>query len=192
MENLDRYLFHWINGGLSHPWLDQFLPAITDLHKEPIVAYAVLPLILLIWVFKKRTQALQTLLGLILVIACTDNINHRILKPLFQRERPPVVEHQIQLRTDRFGGFSFPSNHATNNFAGATFLSLTYPLASPIFFLIAFLVGLSRVYVGVHYPFDILAGGLWGAAFAYLFFKVWHPLMTHVHWPLLFSFWKRK
>lgn len=173
LEKLDHWLFHALNSSIANPFFDQLLPAITDLHKEPFFTYAVLPLLLSLWVFLQRMTALKLLLGLALCIGCVDMITYRVLKPSFQRQRPPAVLENLELRTDRYAGFSFPSNHASNNFAAATFLSLSYPALSPVFFTVAFLIALSRVYVGVHFPFDVLVGALWASLFAFGFFQIW-------------------
>ncbi len=146
-----------------------------------------LPSLLFFWYYKTRKQMLGALLGLILCIALVDNFIYRVLKPQFQRLRPPHVEKVIELRTERYAGYSFPSNHAGNNFAGATFLSSCYPALAPVFFSIAALVSYSRVYVGAHYPFDVLAGGVIGIIFGLFFFKIWKIILIYSHrrWSFL-------
>ena len=62
--------------------------------------------------------------------------------------------------------YSFPSAHAANSFAQATLFSLIYPRLAPVLLSIAFVVSLSRVYVGVHYPLDVLFGALLGTCVA--------------------------
>lgn len=173
MESVDQSLFVFINSTLSHPVLDAVLVPLTDLHKNPYFVWLALPLILGLWFFKQRKKGLQVFLGLVLLIAVVDNFTYRVLKPSFERPRPPAVEKQIQLRTDRYAGYSFPSNHAANNFAAAAFLSSCYPALSVSFYAVASLVALSRVYVGVHYPADVLAGALLGLILGLLFFKIW-------------------
>jgi undecaprenyl-diphosphatase len=67
------------------------------------------------------------------------------------------------------GSYSFPSNHALNNFAAATFYYRLYPNLKWILFTVASLVSISRVYLGLHYPSDILGGALLGIIFGYIF-----------------------
>ena len=67
------------------------------------------------------------------------------------------------------GGYSFPSNHSLNNFAAAFFFYKLYPNLKIPLFIAASLIALSRVYLGVHYPSDILGGAIIGSAIGYLF-----------------------
>ena len=187
MQNIDQSLFYFINTGLANGIFDEVMPFITDLHKNQFFIKVFFPLILVTWAYKKRLQALLVLLGLVMCISAVDSFTYRVLKPTFKRERPPAVETQIILRSDRYAGFSFPSNHAANNFAGATFLSFCYPALTPLFYAVASLVAFSRVYVGVHYPGDILAGSILGSIFGLFFFKFWFILLNRLGhwWPIL-------
>jgi undecaprenyl-diphosphatase len=189
MESLDQSLFIFINSTLSHPFLDWFLPAITDLHKNKLFPMVFIPLLLIFWVYKKRWAALPAIVGTVICIASIDNMTYRVLKPLFERERPPAVEKVIVLRTDRYAGYSFPSNHAANNFGMATFVSYCYPALSIPLYVIASLVSFSRVYVGVHYPLDIVGGALFGVIFGLFFFKIWVIIWkrAEARWPALQS-----
>lgn len=155
------------------------MPIFTDLHKQPIVTFAVLPLILLIWLWSQRSKAVKVFLGLVVCVAIVDVVNAKVLKPFFQRPRPLLTLENVELRTANHTGLSFPSNHATNNYAAATFLSCIYPPLTPLFASVAFLVALSRVYVGVHYPFDVLVGAIWGTLFALVFFQVWRKIFRY-------------
>jgi undecaprenyl-diphosphatase len=71
------------------------------------------------------------------------------------------------------GGLSFPSSHAVNNLAAATVISHYFPLQRWYWFGFASLVALSRPYVGVHYPSDIVAGGLIGVGIGFLIVSLW-------------------
>lgn len=187
MEKIDQILFVFFNSTVSNDLFDWFFPLLTDLHKNSFFTNGVLPVLLVLWSYKQGIKALPVILGLIIAIGMVDNFTYRVLKPHFQRQRPPAVETQIQLRTQRYAGYSFPSNHAANNFAAAAFLSSCYPALSVPFYAVASLVAYSRVYVGVHYPSDIFVGALLGLTFGLFFFKFWVIIWIKLQqrWPKL-------
>ena len=80
------------------------------------------------------------------------------MKGSFERLRPCNALDQVQLLVGCSSSFSLPSSHAANFGAAAFHLSWFYPRFAPLLIVLALLVGYSRVYVGVHYPFDVLLG----------------------------------
>jgi undecaprenyl-diphosphatase len=130
-------------------------------------------LAILIVIWKKRWNTILVLIGCIMAVGLADLTAARVLKPYFQRPRPQATEPHIRLLVPSQGSYSFPSNHAANMFAAATFFSFTVPIVGLIGTLAAFLVAYSRVYVGVHYPLDVLAGAVLGIFWAVVIFKAY-------------------
>jgi undecaprenyl-diphosphatase len=171
--SFDVFLFRLINQRWTHPLLDEFFVTITQAHKNPIFLYGILPVILIFWLYMDRLRGVKVMLALALTIAVSDSVSHRLIKAHFQRPRPNQVTSltHTDLKLDYSpSGYSFTSNHAMNNFAGATVLTFAYPGLGPVLFVYAFLVAYSRPYVGVHYPSDIAAGGLLGLIIGWILY----------------------
>jgi len=104
----------------------------------------------------------------VLLVVCAD-ASATALRSYFQRVRPCQALEGVRLLVGCSDSFSFPSNHATNAFALAAFFATYYRQRAVPLFVMAALVGYSRIYVGVHYPTDVLAGALLGVAFGLTF-----------------------
>lgn len=119
-----------------------------------------------------RSRALfQLCLVLGLAIGATDLVTYQILKPAVARPRPCYALKSVHLGTSRCGSdYGFPSNHAANAMAAAVVLSVYFKRrrARCLFFGAAAFVGLSRVYLGVHYPLDVMSGFAVGGAIGWL------------------------
>jgi undecaprenyl-diphosphatase len=89
-----------------------------------------------------------------------------VAKFLFNRARPFISDTEIAPLIRTPSSSSFPSGHSASAAAGAITLSAIYPVFAPALVLSGFLVALSRIYLGVHYPFDVLAGILIGTVIA--------------------------
>ena len=108
-----------------------------------------------------RRRPPQFALAVTLAVFAADGLA-TALKQLIGRDRP-YVDHPLPepLMTTALD-VSFPSGHAATSFAGATVLAFAWPRWAPALYALAVLIGASRVYVGVHYPADVLAGALLG------------------------------
>ena len=165
LYSIDLTVFYFFNHTISTGVLDKFFSIITDVNKW-YIAYIIL---IGIAFFKGGRRGKIAVLGLILLIIVTDQTGYRILKEFFERVRPCNVLTDVITPVGCAGGFSFPSNHALNNFTAAVFLLRLFPAYKRIFLIVATLISISRVYLGVHYPSDVIGGALIGAAFGYLF-----------------------
>ena len=175
LRGVDQRLFHKINAVWTHPWLDTLFPPLTDLHKAPLF-WVFSTVGLLWWLHVKRGKALKTIIAVALAVALTDMVSHRLIKRSFQRARPQKAGISVVLRTQPHLGYSFPSNHAANSFAAAAVLASFEPSLAVPAFLAAALVAYSRVYVGVHFPCDVLAGGLLGFLMGWLVARLFRAL----------------
>lgn len=153
----DKALFSWLNLELTHPLLDSFMPWVTD-RENFFIPLALVGLGLIILGGRKERKAL---LLAILVLVITDPTSS-FLKGQIQRIRPCNIEEMVKVLVGCTHSFSMPSSHAANIFGVSITLSLFYKKLSPLFLFIAFLVAYSRVYVGVHYPSDVVAGAVLG------------------------------
>lgn len=171
--NWDASLFYIINGLAGRfEWLD----ALMQFFAHPSPGYAGLALVLAVWAWWSWWEALFAVPTVASAVGIADAIGAQ-LKHLVERLRPCVILPDVQLLGDCGRLFGFPSNHAINTAAMAAFLHALYPKTGWISWPIVGLVGLARVYTGVHYPGDVvggwLIGGIMGAGAAFLLLR-WH------------------
>ena len=175
----DQQLFNLLNNEWTHPFLDYIMPFWRS-------KYLWLPLYIFIISFvvmNFRSNRQYFFFMLIMTIAISDTLSSKIIKPTVERSRPcreEQLSEQIQLRVHCGGGYSFPSSHATNHFALAFFLIIAGAKLIQKFRLLLLIwagsIAYGQVYVGVHYPIDVLTGSVLGSLvgliIGYLYKKV--------------------
>jgi undecaprenyl-diphosphatase len=174
LAELDRELFIALNG-LHREWLDQAMYFLTQ-----TAAWAPLYLIFLYLIFRVHGRnAWVFLIGIAITVALADQITSTLMKPYFQRLRPshePSLTGLVHGVNNYVGGkFGFASSHAANTIGVATFIFLLlrhrFRWIAWIF-LWAIFVSYTRIYLGVHYPGDIIVGGLIGSIIAWISYRV--------------------
>tara|TARA_B100000401_G_scaffold148847_1_gene99068 strand:+ start:420 stop:995 length:576 start_codon:yes stop_codon:yes gene_type:complete len=168
--NVDKKIFTFFNSSIANPVFDIFFPIITnqDIWIIPIL------LGIIILSIKGGTKGRIASIFLIIGVILADYSSAQIIKPYFQRLRPSHdILDQIRLLVPKGGRYGFVSSHAANMYVSATILGYFYSKQKRLFFTIASLVAFSRVYVGVHYPADIVFGGLLGYGLGWITITSW-------------------
>ncbi|RYY61106.1 MAG: phosphatase PAP2 family protein [Chitinophagaceae bacterium] len=172
IEKADRWMFTRINTGMANPFFDAIMPfARNPPNWAPLYLFLVVFAIL-----NFRSRGLWWTLFLLVTVALCDMTGTYVFKKGFERLRPcndPDFFMQVRLLADHCStGFSFVSNHAANHFGIATFFYFTSRKLIGRWALTGFawaaLVSIAQVYIGIHYPFDIIGGAALGVIFGTL------------------------
>lgn len=173
---LDHQLFEAINTGLSNAVFDWLMPIMRN-------KYTWIPLYIAIIFFAiktYKTKGLYLVLFLVATVGIADFGSASIVKPIFKRDRPCnelAFQTHVIARVPCGSGKSFPSTHASDHFSIAIFLSMLFYKKWKYFTGIAvFWAGLicfSQVYVGVHFPVDVVTGAIFGSLIGFLGAKLY-------------------
>ncbi len=167
---LDRELFLAINALSGHSAFDEVM-----LFLSARWPWATLILsIMLVTVIKREWSKLRIVLISVAVMGCCDALTSYGLKNNIERLRPCYALEGVNLVQPSCGSrFGFPSNHAANGAALAMSIHLLVRNRRISFAMVGLVatVSLSRIYLGVHYPLDVLFGALFGSSFAFLVLK---------------------
>ncbi len=165
LQQLDESLFVTINSQWTNPVFDIVMPFLRKSdHWVPLYLF------LLVFILMNfRTKAVWWIIFFIITVGMTDYIGTNAFKYGFERIRPcnsaNMLEH-LRLLVPCPSGFGFTSNHAANHFGMATFLFLSFRHLFKNRVWLAYLwagsIAYAQVYVGVHYPMDVIAGAAWG------------------------------
>ncbi len=168
----DQQLFILINSSWTNTVLDSFFP----IWRESITWAPFYLFLLLFSTINFGLRAWPWILFIILTATLTDQLSSNLVKDWIGRTRPcsdPDFLHYVRLLLNRCpGNESFTSSHATSHFGGAVFLSLTlkpyFKKWTILLYVWAFSISYGQVYIGVHYPLDVIGGGLLGAGIGFL------------------------
>ena len=183
---LDHQLFNFINQGLSNDFFDWVMPIIRN--KKTWIPFYIIGAGLLYRL--KGKKSLFIILTVLLAVGMADGFSSHVMKPFFERTRPcllPELASQVQLVVERCSGaYSFPSSHAANHFAIAFLLSFFLQahskLTAWILLFWASLICFAQLYVGVHFPSDILAGSMVGLIAAMIAYWIYTLLNRKFNW----------
>jgi undecaprenyl-diphosphatase len=183
LNALDIALFWRLNRDAASPLLDGLMLLVSARLTWVLVALAIL-----CWGLWRRDRALLHLCLLVaLTLGASDLFTYQVLKSGFARERPCHQLKDVRLVEPSCGGdYGLPSNHAANSMATAVAVSL-YTRRRRVaagFFLGALLVGYSRIYVGVHFPGDVVVGFAAGALVGFAVYRLYRAVYGALGWPL--------
>lgn len=183
LQQVDVWLFRLVNLQLVHPAADDLMVFLTKVK----LSGHIFVLAALFMIVSRGKHGLVILLLALLATGAADWITSGILKPLVERTRPCFALDGCRLLIDQARSYSFASSHASNSAAVAAMIWLFFSRGilverafTAVMVFYALLVSLSRIYVGVHYPSDILAGIVIGILCSLAIYLVFSWLIKNV------------
>jgi len=172
--SIDRELFFFFNDSIHFALGDIVIPFFREKYFwVPLYVY-----LLFFLVFNYSYRSILIIFAVLLIVAMADGLTSGLIKPLVARIRPcndPALMQQVNLLC-ACGGWSFPSSHAANHFGIATFFSHFFVNKNWVRFLFilwAMLICVAQLYVGLHYPSDIIVGALLGIIIASIVYLIY-------------------
>src|SRR4030067_1643583 len=161
MKSVDHSIFLDLNRDIVNPFFDSFFPLLRDL-----TYFFWIFLIVYFWATKEKRLAMLLAAGIIAGAVFTYP-----LKFLIDRKRPYEQLDTTRLLTPFENDPSFPSGHTEMSFLAATIVSQFHPGYSKYLYGFSLIVALSRIYVGVHFPIDVIGGAIIGIVIGKLILK---------------------
>ena len=158
IKAIDIKIFYFINQTLRNELFDFAMPLITDFGTW----YFAIMLAVLFCICYRRKGLYPFLLTSLSILSAREL--SRLFKLIFSRPRPLAVLENVHVLGIKYYTYSFPSGHTTVAFAFATILAIKLPKIRIPIIIIAILIGFSRIYIGAHYPSDVLAGAVLGCS----------------------------
>jgi undecaprenyl-diphosphatase len=162
--------------GCTNSFMDMFMPFITHRYTGIPIYIAILAFIIYKWRGNVKSTAIM-IFAVVLTFALCDSLSVALFKDTVQRLRPgwdPEMEPLVRMLEYKGGKYGFVSSHAANLFGLATITSLILKQRwfTITIFSFATIVGYSRIYVGKHYPLDVICGALFGALIGFIIYKL--------------------
>jgi undecaprenyl-diphosphatase len=167
VDALDQQMLNWLSG-YHAPWLDTAMTWVSAGGGAGLIWLTLAAIALVIP--RHRAAAWRVMLAVILSYGLVD----AVIKPLVARPRPAVVATSRNL-PPMPNTYAFPSGHATATFSAAVTVSRMWPTTRVLWWTLAIAIGYSRIYLGHHYPLDILGGAVLGVLVAMWVLGGRHP-----------------
>lgn len=164
MLTRDVQMFYYFNRQMQCKIFDWMMPCLTHLGGATVTVSS----LLLLMIFNDGALLIWSAHAFVALI--TSHLVVRMIKKLIPRQRPYLIVSNTRTFPNPLKDYSFPSGHTTSSFAIAMTFSLFSSSLAIVLFPLAFIVGLSRIYLGLHYPTDVMIGAFIGSVTALIVF----------------------